>query len=277
MSFDVLMPESEDELLTLLMSENAKIMAGGTDILVRIRAGKIKPEKIISLSKVRGMDEIIDKGDRIYIGCKVTHSAALSSEILKEHSPIMLMALREIGSPQIRNRGTIVGNIVNASPAGDSIIPLYLSNARVVISGPKGEYKLPIEEFIKGPGKTALSIGEFVRAVEFEKSGSWYPLFYKVGQRTAMAIAIASIGLLVKDNNLRIAFGSVAPTVVRAYKAERYFERNNGNIAVMDEFIELCMEYISPIDDVRASAWYRKEVIKNLLRDTFNSLRKKVL
>ncbi|HHF08225.1 MAG: xanthine dehydrogenase family protein subunit M [Thermotogae bacterium] len=277
MGFDVFLPESEDELMTLLMRENAKIMAGGTDLLVRIRAGRINPDKIISLSKIQGMNEITDVGDRIRVGCRVTHSMALNSNVLKEHSPIMLMALKEIGSPQIRNRGTIVGNVVNASPAGDSLIPLYLSNAKVVIHGPKGERKLPIEEFIKGPGKTALSMGEFVRAVEFEKSGSWHPLFYKVGQRTAMAIAIASLGLLIKGDNLRIAFGSVAPTVVRAYKAERYFKRSNGIITVMDEFMERCLEYVSPIDDIRASAWYRKEVIKNLLKSAFDFWRKKVL
>ncbi|AKI96693.1 FAD binding domain-containing protein [Kosmotoga pacifica] len=277
MSFKVLLPESEDELMTMLMYDNAELMAGGTDLLVRIRAGKVKPDKVISLAKIPDMDEIVDKGDRIRIGCKVTHAMALNSEIVQRNSPIMVLALREIGSPQIRNRGTIAGNIVNASPAGDSLVPLYLSNARVIIHGPKGERKLPIEEFIKGPGKTALSMGEYLRAVDFEKTGDWYPVFHKVGQRTALAIAIASLGMLIKKDKIRIVFGSVAPTVVRAYKAERFYERVNGDITVMDEFLERCLEYLSPIDDVRASAWYRKEVIKNLLKRTFDSWRKRVL
>ncbi|MDI3524247.1 xanthine dehydrogenase family protein subunit M [Kosmotoga sp.] len=265
MAFKVILPETEDELMMALMEDNVKIMAGGTDLMVKIRADREKPEKVVLLSKLKGMDEIEDLGDRIRIGCKVTHTQILESELLQKDAKILTMAVREIGSPQIRNKGTLVGNVVNASPAGDSILALYLSNAKVVIRGPKGERSQDIEDFIVGPGKTTLSLGEYVRAIVFEKTGEWFPFFYKVGQRNAMAISVTSVGALVEESKIRIAFGSVAPTVVRAHKAERYFEREGIDGTKLEQFVDYCMEYVTPISDIRASAWYRKEVTKNLI------------
>jgi CO/xanthine dehydrogenase FAD-binding subunit len=264
-AYKVYVPENEELLLDRLMEPGNVIMAGGTDLMVRLRKSIVLPESVICLTKIPGMNEIEDRGNKIRLGCKVTYSQILGSRMLLEKSPLLLKTVRKIGSTQIRNRGTLVGNIVNASPAGDSIIAMVLSNATVNIRGPKGDRKIDLEDFILGPGKTALSVGEFVRNVDFESTEGWNNIFFKVGQRNAMTIATASVGILYNGKNIRIAFGSVSPTVVRATKAERFFEQHGIQGTKREEFIDKCFEYISPIDDVRASAWYRKEVIKGLI------------
>jgi CO/xanthine dehydrogenase FAD-binding subunit len=264
-AYKVFVPENEEALLDRLMVPGNVIMAGGTDLMVRLRKRIVLPESVVCMTKIPGMNEIEDRGNKIRLGCKVTYSQILGSRMLLEKSPLLLKIVRKIGSTQIRNRGTLVGNVVNASPAGDSIIAMVLSNATVNIRGPKGDRKMDLEDFIFGPGKTALSVGEFVRSVDFESTEDWNNIFFKVGQRNAMTIATASVGILYKGRNIRIAFGSVSPTVVRATKAERLFEQHGIKGTKREEFIDKCLEYISPIDDVRASAWYRKEVIKGLI------------
>ncbi|MFO7881609.1 MAG: xanthine dehydrogenase family protein subunit M [Kosmotogaceae bacterium] len=272
MAYKVYIPESEDSLLVKLMKPGNIVMAGGTDLMVRLRKGVVLPEAVISLTKIPGMKEIEDLGNKIRLGCKVTYSQILDSKMLSRKSPLLIKAIRKIGSPQIRNRGTLIGNIVNASPAGDSIIPMVLSNSILNIRGPKGDRKIDLEDFIIGPGKTTLSVGEYVRSIDFESTEKWSSIFYKVGQRNAMTIATASVGILFNEKNIRIAFGSVAPTVVRAVKVEKLYEQHGIEGTKREEFINKCLEYISPIDDVRASAWYRREVIKGLIERALKTI-----
>jgi CO/xanthine dehydrogenase FAD-binding subunit len=273
MSFKVFMPTSEEELQTLL-SERSCILAGGTDLLVKIRLKRVLPDRVISLRHLEGFDTIEDLGDSLRVGCKVTMSELLNSDAIIKYSKILAMALREIGSPQIRNRATLVGNVVNASPAGDSIVPMLLSNASLSIGGPTGERVERIDDFIKGPGSTSLANGEFVKSITFEKTGAFFPQFHKVGQRNAMAIAVASVGSLISESEIRMAFGSVAPVVVVPVEACAYYSRS-GEAFDEDRFIELAMKSVSPIDDVRASSWYRTAVIKNLISRTLKVWRKR--
>jgi len=268
------MPVDERELKSMLAGEDCKIMAGGTDLLVRIRSGVISPDRVVSLARMKGMDEILDLGEEVSIGSRVTMSELLDCELIAASCPILPMVVREIGSPQIRNRATLAGNLVNASPAGDSILALYLSNATVVISGAKEERREKVSSFIKGPGRTTLSRDEYVGAILIEKTPGYFPQFYKVGQRSAMAIAVASVGSLISGPEIRMAFGSVAPTVAVPEKACEYFEKA-GEEFDDREFARLAMLAISPIDDVRASAWYRSTVIRNLVQRTLNVWRKK--
>ena len=268
------MPIDERELKSMLGGEDCKIMAGGTDLLVRIRSGRLSPSRIVSLARMKGMDGILDLGEEVSIGSRVTMSELLKCELIAASCPILPMVVREIGSPQIRNRATLAGNLVNASPAGDSIMALYLSNATVVISGVNGERREKVSSFIKGPGRTTLSRDEYVGAILLEKTPGYFPQFYKVGQRSAMAIAVASVGSLISGQEIRMAFGSVAPTVAVPEKACEYFEKA-GEKFDDGEFARLAMLAISPIDDVRASAWYRSTVVKNLVQRTLNVWRKK--
>ncbi len=269
MNFKLLVPETEDELQRELMEEETRILAGGTDLLVQMRAGKVLPSRIASIRKLGGLKKISDLGERIRIGAGVTYSQIQENRNLAKKSAILEKAIRQIGSVQIRNRGTVVGNIANASPAGDAVLALILCNAVVEIAGPKGERHEPVEAFIQGPGRTTLSTGEYVRSVVLEKSEQWDSFFIKIGQRNAMCIAVASVGILMKGKEARIAFGSVAPVVVRAHKAERYFSREGVEGTKFGEFVERCMESISPIDDVRASSWYRRQVVRGVLTRLF--------
>lgn len=269
MNFKLAIPNTEDELQRELMDEETKILAGGTDLMVQMRSGKVAPTRVVSIGNLEALKEISDLGERIRIGAAVTYSDLQESQVLQEKSPILLKAIHQIGSVQIRNRGTAVGNVANASPAGDAVLAMVLSEAMVEITGPKGERHESIESFIIGPGRTTLSTGEYIRGVLIEKTDDWQSLFIKVGQRNAMCISIASIGILRKGEEVKLAFGSVAPVVVRAHKAERFFAREGIDGTRLGEFVERCMESISPIDDVRASSWYRRQVVRGELMKIF--------
>ncbi|AFK06639.1 aerobic-type carbon monoxide dehydrogenase, middle subunit CoxM/CutM-like protein [Mesotoga prima MesG1.Ag.4.2] len=274
MSFNVLMPTSEEELVSLLSKERSHILSGGTDLIVKIRLKRVIPKIVVSLKHLKGLDTIEDLGDKIRVGCRVTISELLKSEIIDRHGRIVQMALRQIGSPQIRNRATLAGNIVNASPAGDSIVAMVLTNASLSIGSANGERYERVVDFIKGPGETTLSRGEFVKSITFEKTDALFPQFYKVGQRNSMAISVASVGSLTSESEIRLAFGSVAPTVVVPIEACEYYSAKNGSFDE-ERFVELAMKCVTPIDDVRATAWYRTTVVRNLIHRTLKVWRKK--
>jgi CO/xanthine dehydrogenase FAD-binding subunit len=274
MAYNLQMPVKERELLQILDENECHLMAGGTDLLVKIRLKRIQPKMLVSLARLEGMNEIADLGECIFVGCRTTMSELLQSDLVNIHSPITAKTLREVGSPQIRNRATLVGNLVNASPAGDSIVALYLSKSAVLIRSSRGERTENAIDFIKGPGKTTLKRGEYVRAILIQKTREFFTQFYKVGQRSAMAIAVASVGSLITDSEMRIAYGSVAPSIVIPVEAQEYYGKTAEDFDD-SEFTSLALLPISPIDDVRASAWYRSTVVKKLIGRTLNVWRKR--
>ncbi|NCU33278.1 MAG: xanthine dehydrogenase family protein subunit M, partial [Candidatus Moranbacteria bacterium] len=177
-------------------------------------------------------------------------------------------------STQIRNRGTLAGNVVNASPAGDGILALYLLDAVLEIVKKDNSHKnIRIIDFIKGPGRTSLTVGEFVRSIKIPYMGRNYrSVFRKIGQRKAMAISIASMGLLIEKkgkmiSDVKIAFGSVAPTVLRITEMEQEAFGRELNTETAEMFSEIVYRSVTPIDDVRASADYRRKVCRNLVKE----------
>lgn len=236
-------------------------------MLVRLRLKKIEPATLVSLSKVKGMDEVTHLNGHVCIGCRVSLTELLRNELVTSFCAILALTVRQIGSVQIRNRATLAGNLVNASPAGDSIVALVLSRARLLIRRRGGEREEWVCNFIKGPGKTSLERDEYVRSIILERTDDFFPQFYKVGQRNAMAIAVASVGSLTGESELRLAFGSLAPTVAVPVRAQEYYG-STGKKFDEEEFTKLAMLPLSPIDDVRASARYRTAVAKNLVRKT---------
>jgi xanthine dehydrogenase FAD-binding subunit len=271
---EMVFPRDEEELLEQL-DENSIILNGGTDIMVRNRMKGLNASKVVSLDKLQDMDKIIDEGDAIRILAKTTYSQILSNKTVQQLFPILQMTIREIGSTQIRNRGTLTGNIVNASPAGDGVLALYLLDALLVIRSKEGERTVRIDNFIKGPGNTALEVGEYVHSVIIPKcSKHAVHYFKKVGQRKAMAISIASMGAiytLKKDMflNLKMAFGSVAPTVIRADEIEAMALGMEFNETTATILSQKAKQTVKPISDVRASSEYRKEVAGNLVLGMF--------
>ena len=280
--FDLLTPESLDEALELLDQygpDGAKLLSGGTDLIVRMKEGLSRPGVIIVLDKVEGLDSIESADGRIAIGCRVTYEQIIKSDILNASAPVLVMAAREVGSPQIRARGTLAGNIANASPAGDTIPALYVLDVEVVLVSRLRERRIPIVNFSRGPGETVLWANEIISAVEFRPPAQPQKAFFqKIGQRKALYIAKLSVaGQLEFDDDgvvskARIAFGAVAPTVIRAPEVEHYVCGKRLTDDVLEEAAAIACSEVRPIDDIRSTAEYRREVTGVLLKRGLASL-----
>ena len=259
------------DLIDRIEGQNVRILCGGTDLVVKMRAGAIDPQVLLDISDTEDLRGISEEKDAVTIGAATTVSEIIADPVIAEKLPLLQTVLRTLGSTQIRNRATLGGNLVNASPAADSAIPLLLYQALVNISGVRGDRVVEIEDFLIAPGKTALESDEFVRSVSIPiPQAAFKPFFHKVGRRKAMIIAIASLGALVsvkddKIDEIRLAAGSVAPRPIRLHA----LEDNLAGKAITADIIEqaklAAVHAVSPIDDVRASADYRREVIGELV------------
>ncbi len=266
---EIVKPRDLREAISLVR-DGGMPLAGGTDVFVRVRKGLWNPPFLVYVGELPELRRIEVREDGAEVGAAVTHAELLRSE-LSQYLPIFRLVLEKLGAPAIREMGTIGGNVANASPAGDTLIPLYLLEARVNLVGPDGERALPIEEFVLGPGKTALGEGELI--VSF-----WIPFpggtprayFHKVGRRRALYIAVLSLGALLwleggVIRDARLALGAVAPTVVRPRKVE---EELRGRKLSREDLEPLCAELSAatrPITDVRGPDWYRREAAGRLL------------
>ncbi|MCO6453306.1 MAG: FAD binding domain-containing protein [Caldilineales bacterium] len=261
-------PVTFDETL-LVLAEHAgngdtRLIAGGTDVLVEIEHGLSSPQTLIDISRLPDLDRIWIEDGRVHIGPLVTHNQAVASPIIREHAWPLLRACWEVGAPQIRNRGTIAGNLATASPANDTIPALTALDADITLASTRGERTLPLAQFFQGVRRTALAADEMIAEISFPQPlATARGAFIKAGLRRAQAISLVNIaisldfdGEIVKS--ARIAFGSVAPTIVRAESAERVLlghPLTPGRIALATALVQ---EAIRPIDDVRASAQYRR-------------------
>ncbi len=212
--------------LSKKFGKNKRFLAGGTDLIVRLKDNLIKEENIIDIKNIEELKGIKEVEDEIHIGALVTFSEIIESDILKKYSPLIVEASKKVGSPQIRNKGTIGGNICNASPAGDSIPPLFCEDAKFFLESTTGSRIANIEDFFIGPGKTILKEDEILVKIIVKKwKENESGFFNKLGQRNALTIAIASSCIKIKKVNgkiddIKISLGSVSPTVVRAKKVE---------------------------------------------------------
>ncbi len=263
---NVVTPQNIHIATEILSSENAKVIAGGTDLMVRIKQGVLKPDVIVDITRIESLRGIESAKDWIEIGAATTLSEILGNPNI----PALLKdAISNIGSPQIRNLGTIGGNIVNASPAGDTLVPLYLYGATVTTTGCI-EREIPIEEFILGPGKTVLKRGEILKKIKIPLLEGYNHIFEKVGERSAMSISIVSMGILykLKDGilqDIKVAFGSVHPTVIRIKELETLLKGQKIESETLTEASKIIENTIKPITDIRATATYRKKVASRLI------------
>ncbi|MCS7240176.1 MAG: xanthine dehydrogenase family protein subunit M [Candidatus Bipolaricaulota bacterium] len=265
----VVKPKDLAETLRYL-EEGGKPIAGGTDILVAIRKGLEKPPFLVYIGELSELRVLEEKEEGIEVGAALTHLELLSHRGT-ERLPILRQALRTIGSPAIRATGTIGGNVVTASPAGDSLVALYLLEAQVRLVSQAGERMLPIHEFITGPRKTALKSGEIVRSIFLPyPEGEPLSFFRKVGRRRALVIAVASLGALVWSKNgrvekARLALGSVAPTILRPREVEEALVGRPVSPEAWEDLVPVLSAATNPISDLRASAEYRRKVAGRLL------------
>jgi len=254
------------------VAEGGRPLAGGTDLFVRLRKGLEKPQMLVYVGELPELGVLRATREGLEIGAARTHSELLESP-LTEPFPILRKTLGTIASPALRAMGTLGGNVVNASPAGDSLVALYLLEAQVRIVGPQGEREVPVQEFIQGPGKTGLGPGELVVSVFLPYvEGEPVSYFRKVGRRQALYISVVSLGALVwldgeKITKARLALGSVAPRVVRPRAVEEALAGRSAQVEAVQDLVSLLSSLVQPISDLRASADYRRKVSGNLLLD----------
>lgn len=267
------LPRSLEELWRVLEREpEAALYAGGTDLLVRMRAGMCSPPALVCLERIGELRGLREEGDGLRIGAAETHANLLRSPLLRERLPVLASALDTLGSPLIRNMGTLGGNVCTASPAGDTLPPLIAAGAVLELGTPGGRRDVPLRDFITGPGETDLRPGEVLLSVRVPGTGAFnVQHFEKVGLRNALACCVVSLAALLAVSGEGVvekavlAWGSVGPTVVTCPEAEEVLVGGRLSGERLRRAAALVRERVSPIDDLRASAAYRREVAGNLL------------
>lgn len=278
-----LIPENTEALVQALEEAKGqtKIIAGGTDLMVEIKNGKWPElDTVIDISRLPGLDKIWkDSQDVIHIEAMVTHNDVLQSPVLREFASPLVQACYRVASPQLRNRATVVGNLVTASPANDTITPLMAMNAELLLVSSQGQRTVALRDFYLGVRKTVLAPNEFVKEVSFPalkvtQCGS----FMKQALRRTQAIAVLNCCVLLDmaDGVIQkavITMGSVAPTIIHAKEAEAFLEGKMLEDEVIREAGRLAAEATKPISDVRASDEYRLYMMQILVEGGLKELR----
>ncbi len=254
---DVLSPRTLDEALQLKAERPGAVpIEGGTDVMVELNFDRARPDALLNLNEVAELNGWSRDNGGLRLRAGLTYTEAMTGE-LAAALPALAEASRTVGSPQIRNRGTIGGNLGTASPAGDALPPLLVERAEVELASVRGTRRLPLTDFLLGPKQNALAEDELITAVHVEPSGA-AQTFMKIGPRNAMVIAVCSLALAVdrERDELRASFGSAGPVAGLV-------------VAPLDEvesFAEQVADAASPIDDVRGTAAYRRHALRVLTR-----------
>ncbi len=268
--FDYLKPNSIKETISILsqFGEKAQILNGGTDLIVGMRDKIIQPEYLVDIKAILQLNRITyNKQDGLNIGTTVTLNEISNSKVVQTHYPILVKACKTVGSYQVRNRATLVGNICNASPAADTAPPLLVLEAKVNIIGPTGEKIVPINQFFTGVKKNILKKGEFVTSVTVPLiKDKWAGVYLKQGRRKDVDLATVGVAVVCIRDEIRIALGAVAPTPIRAFKTEKLLKGKIIDESLLEKAGISVLTEVSPISDVRSSQEYREEIIKVLVR-----------
>ncbi|MDI7261982.1 MAG: xanthine dehydrogenase family protein subunit M [Thermodesulfobacteriota bacterium] len=271
--FGYLEPRTIDEALQYLADygEKVRVIAGGTDLLVQMKTGKACPQYLLNISKIPGLRYLIEeKGLRI--GSLTTFRELERSQVIRRRYTALFEAAKSISSIQIQTMGTVGGNICNASPAADSAPPLLVFNGKVKLMDVRQARTLPLEEFFAGPGKTVLRPNEFLVEVEVDevpdRAGS---AFKKMGRVSAdLSKVSVAVAIIRKDDlceECRIALGAVAAVPMRVRKSEEILKGKKLKESLIEGASFQAAQEISPIDDIRSTARYRREVAKVMVRD----------
>lgn len=261
--FTYFKPNAENELIDLLKSNgsDAKILAGGTDLLVLMKQNIEQPKVLADIKGISGYSKIIAESDgSITIGASVTCNEVIENECINKHFPILVEAAKTLGSYQLRNRATVVGNICNASPAADMAGPLLVLGASVIVGNSSGGRVIQLKDFFVGVKKTSLKQGEFVKAIKvpayFRNTKSGY---LKASRIKGHDLGICNVAMCRVNGTLKVAVGSCAitPVLLPDFESEKI---NSGLL------IETAMDNINPIDDIRGSKEYRKHMVRVFIK-----------
>ncbi|MFZ5881060.1 MAG: FAD binding domain-containing protein [Chloroflexota bacterium] len=261
-----------DEVVNRLAEKgaSARIVAGATDLILELERGARKGvETLIDVTRIPSLDLItLDEDDVIHLGPLVTHNHCVASKLVRERAFPLLRAAWEVGAPQIRNRGTVAGNLITASPANDTISPLMALGASVTLLSARGERTVPLQDFYSGVRKTVMQPDEMLVDISFPAmKASQRGTFIKLALRRAQAISVVNVTVLLDleadtVKSAAITLGAVAPTIIHAHSAEAYLAGKALTEEVMTEAARLAMTDSRPIDDLRGSADYRREMVR---------------
>jgi CO/xanthine dehydrogenase FAD-binding subunit len=259
-TLDLRRATSVDDALAALRDDARTPIAGATDLYVALNFGTLVPRRFVDIWPLDELREITVRGDTLIVGALATYTDAIRSPHVALRLPMLIEAARQVGGPQIQNRGTIGGNVANASPAGDSLPVLAAADAVVVLRSMDGERRVELTQFYTGYRATVMRADELITALEVPRvdGAQW---FRKVGTRAAQAISKVVVAG-VRGAVPRLAFGSVGPTIIRARQTERALASGAG----IDDVTAILSAELSPIDDIRSTADYRRRVATNLLR-----------
>lgn len=281
---DVLTPSNLEEALGILSQRNQRlrIVAGGSDVIVQLRDGVMRTDKLLNILSLDELRYVRRDNDEIHIGSLATYSDIVNSRLTRQHGWVLVEAAKQIGAIQLQNTATIGGNLGNASPAGDSLPPLYALDTTVVTRSKTGRREIPIEQFFVSYRKTALRQDELIEEVYFKAMNSRDRGSYqKLGLREANAISIVDVAVVLRGRDTdvsfreaRVALGAVAPIIMRSRKSESLLVQTPLDEAIISRAAVVAAGDASPIDDIRGSAEYRKEVLASLvyqaLREALN-------
>ena len=273
-------PQTLDEALAILARERAqaRIIAGGTDLIIELERGVRRLEAVIDITHIPGLNQVTLDGDTIHLGPLVTHNHVVASGLCVERALPLAQAAWEVGAPQIRNRGTVAGNVITASPANDTITPLMALDARVTLRSTRGTRDVPLAQFYTGVRRTVMADDELLTAIHFPAlRANQRGVFLKLGLRRAQAISVLNVAVVLTFDgpivtDARITLGAVAPTIIRAPEAEAALIGQRLTPEVIQAAAQAAQAAARPIDDVRATAAYRRRLVGVLTRRALTRL-----
>jgi carbon-monoxide dehydrogenase medium subunit len=268
-------PESLEEALKLLggRSQRAVVLAGGTDLLVKAKRRSVEPSAVVSIRKIPSLARIEERRDGLRIGAAVRMTQLEGSEVVRHSFPLLAEAASAVGSIQIRHMATIGGNLCNASPAADGSLALLALDSTVHMASRRGTRSIPLSEFFLGPGRTILAPDEVLTGVSLPYLPPRTGTAFARISRTDMDLAKVNVAISLtledgKVSRARVALGAVAPTVMRAFAAERLLVGGTPSDALLRKAAEEASEEARPITDVRSTAAYRRRLVSVLVRRT---------
>lgn len=266
-------PGSIQEACRLLDATGSRPIAGGTDVIPQMRDGRFQAGTLVDISRIPDLSYVKQINGEIAIGSTTTHTMIVDSPLIQARARFLAEVSGIVGGVQTQNRGTLGGNIANASPAGDTLPVLLALDATLDLVSQSGERPLALADFLRGPGRTAILSGEIIRQVRFAPLAQGaQSLFLRLGNRKGMLISVVSVALVLeldaagRVHDCRIALGAVAPTPIRCQEAEAILLGRPVDASLIENASAAAEAASRPIDDVRASAAYRRHIVRVLVR-----------